>query len=370
MAMDERGAARGPAPQRSANFGLAPPRGFLLPAILLLLTEQPGYGYALVPRLREFRFGHVDRPAVYRALAVLEHDGLVTVESEDVRSGQVRRVYAPTPLGQKVLRSWMSVVREEHAHLGEVIRRYQATGTTEAVLAEVEGGWVPELDLEWSAVSTTSLWRRRLMPLDDLDEARERSDQPEVPRAEAVESTADSESAGGRTPARFELDPERSAVIIDARSTVGPISFGTVGVTGALYAVVISGAVSTEIPPTGRLTIDVSALHSGNKVYDAELRRRIDARRFPTATVELTDCEPSAPCSRYKLSGEITFHGVSRRAEGTVSVEARSDDQLVISGEQAFDVRDFAVPSPTMLMLRIFPDVRVRLHAEAKRVDV
>jgi hypothetical protein len=41
----------------------------------------------------------------------------------------------------------------------------------------------------------------------------------------------------------------------------------------------------------------------------------------------------------------------------------------VISGEQVFDIRDFAVASPTMLMLRIFPDVRVRLHAEAVRAE-
>jgi hypothetical protein len=52
-----------------------------------------------------------------------------------------------------------------------------------------------------------------------------------------------------------------------------------------------------------------------------------------------------------------------------VCVEALSGDRLVISGEQVFDIRDFAVPSPTMLMLRIFPDVRVRLQAEAARAD-
>jgi hypothetical protein len=57
---------------------------------------------------------------------------------------------------------------------------------------------------------------------------------------------------------------------------------------------------------------------------------------------------------------------VTRPAEGTVCVEAISDRRLVITGEQVFDIRDFAVASPTMLMLRIYPDVRVRLHAEAE----
>ena len=36
-------------------------------AVLLLLSEKPGYGYSLVKELRTFRFGPVDRPSVYRA---------------------------------------------------------------------------------------------------------------------------------------------------------------------------------------------------------------------------------------------------------------------------------------------------------------
>ncbi len=182
----------------------------------------------------------------------------------------------------------------------------------------------------------------------------------------AAQGRPDASSAGGR----FLLDPERSAVLIDARSTVGPICFATVGLKGSLHATVVDGILNTDTPPSGELTIDVSELRSGNKLYDAELQRRIDARRFPTATVELRDCTPSAPGSRYRLRGELTFHGISRLAEGTVYVEAQGDDRLVISGEQVFDIRDFAVPSPTMLMLRIFPDVRVRLHAEAARTDL
>jgi DNA-binding PadR family transcriptional regulator/polyisoprenoid-binding protein YceI len=345
----------------------------MLPAILLLLSEHPSYGYALVPRLRDLRFGRVDRPAVYRALGQLERDGLVHVSAEHTRSGQTRRVYLVTPLGERVLRVWMGVIREEHAHLGEVIHRYQATGTTDAVLAEVESGWLPELDMEWSSVSTTSRWRRRLLPLEEADEA----EAGPPPPSETVPDTPAAPRRGAATPShprqpvmrRFALDPERSAVIIEARSTVGPISFGTIGIEGSLYAVLEDGVVSTEVPPTGWLTIDVSGLSSGNKLYDAELQRRIDARRFPAATVEVKHCSRSIPGTRYQLRGELTFHGITREAEGTVTVEALTDDRLVISGEQVFDIRDFEVPSPTMLMLRIFPDVRVRLQAEAGRAD-
>jgi len=378
MATQERD-ARGPGSEGAARFELAPPRRFMLPAILLLLSERPSYGYALVPRLRDLRFGRVDRPAVYRALGQLEQDGLVHVSAEHTRPGQTRRVYSVTPLGERVLRVWMGVIREEHAHLGEVIHRYQATGTTDAVLAEVESAWLPELDMEWSSVSTTSRWRRRLLPSDETDEAAE----PGAPGQAVADPPPPSETAPATPTARrrgaaaapshphepvmrrFSLDPERSAVIIEARSTVGPISFGTIGIEGCLYAVLEDGVVSTEVPPTGWLTIDVSGLSSGNKLYDAELQRRIDARRFPTATVEVKHCSRSIPGLRYQLRGGLTFHGITREAEGTVTVEALTDDRLVISGEQVFDIRDFEVPSPTMLMLRIFPDVRVRLQAEA-----
>ncbi len=159
-------------------------------------------------------------------------------------------------------------------------------------------------------------------------------------------------------------------MLIDVRSTVGPISFGTIGVTGTIQAAVADGVLRTDIAPSGHLTIDVSGLNSGNKLYDAELLRRIDARRFPTATVDLRECAERA---RYPLPPGRRAHlprGDPRPAEGTVSVEAHLDRRLVITGEQVFDIREFDIPSPTVLMLRIYPDVRVRLHAEAELEEV
>ncbi|MGO8862533.1 MAG: helix-turn-helix transcriptional regulator [Acidimicrobiales bacterium] len=343
------------AEEGASRFELAPPRRFILPAILLLLSEQPGYGYGLVPRLEEFRFGHVDRPAVYRALAQLETDGLVRATSQNPRAGQSRRVYSVTVLGERVLRVWMGVIKEEHDYLGQALRRYQATGTIDAVLAEVEGGWSTALGVGWSPVSSTSGGRRRPIPSDPGWEGRPHLSGVGAAPVDEVPTTRE-----------FRLNPERSAVLIDVRSTVGPLSFGTLGVSGTVHAAVVGGVVRTDAPPSGRVTIDVSGLNSGNPLYDAELLRRIDARRFPTATVDLRECAPAGPGTRYRLAGELTFHGVTRLAEGTVSIDALSDRHLVIAGEQVFDIRDFALSSPTVLMLRIFPDVRVSLHAEAE----
>ena len=406
-----------------ARFELAPPRRFMLPAILLLLSEQPGYGYGLVPRLVEFRFGHVDRPAVYRALAQLERDGLVQVSANDRHHGQGRRVYSVTPLGERVLRvcalpvwdvhaggrmlvpMWptrsgrgsssfaptpgrsratgMRVVREEHAHLGEVIRRYQATATIDSVLSEVEGGWVPELDLAWSPVSTTSLWRRRLMPpesesddavshLADLvggspgsDRSKFSSGLPGISGRNRMRTR----SAGGspRTPTmgRFILD-QRSAVLIDASRQSDP-SVSVRRGAGALKAA-MGEAGGTRNPLRQAGSPSTWRDWSGSKLA-TRTPPAYQLASLPERGVELKECTPSAPGWRYRLRGELTFHGITRRTEGTVRIESASDDRIVISGEQAFDIRDFALPSPTMLMLRIFPDVRVRLHAEAERSD-
>lgn len=72
----------------------------------------------------------------------------------------------------------------------------------------------------------------------------------------------------------------------------------------------------------------------------------------------------------YHLVGALTFDGVTCSSEGTVSVEAVSDQRLVVTGQQAFDIRDFAIPSPTVLTLRIYPDVRIRLDVEAELEEV
>ena len=123
-------------PRRMTRFDLAPPRHFVFPAVLLLLSEEPSYGYELVKGLRAFRFGTVDRPAVYRALAQLEKDGLVESRSAQSKAGTARRVYGLTEDGEVALRRWMGVMKEERDGLDRVLRRYRATATPQALLAD------------------------------------------------------------------------------------------------------------------------------------------------------------------------------------------------------------------------------------------
>jgi DNA-binding PadR family transcriptional regulator len=331
--------------ERVSRFEFAPPRHFVLPAVLLLLSEQPGYGYSLEKDLRELDFGKIDRPTVYRTLALLEQDGLVESWSEAPTAGKPRRVYGVTPLGERVLRVWMSVIKEERDCLGRVLGRYRATGTVDAALAEVEDGWARTLDLGWSSVSPVSAPPRRVEP---------------------VTRIGDGSADPKRGHERFRLVPDRSVVVIDVRSTVGPLSFGAIGVTGVIEADVADGHVDCGTAPSGSLDIRLADLRSGNGLYDAELQRRIDVRRFPLAKLQLSHCVGLSTPNRYRLAGDLTFHGVTGPVSGTVNVAVKPDGRLVVTGEHVFDIRAFAIPSPTMLMLRIYPDVRVRLQVEAE----
>jgi DNA-binding PadR family transcriptional regulator len=435
------------AASHASRFGLAPPRRFVLPAILLLLSEQPGYGYSLQKDLQEFRFGDIDRANIYRALAQLEADGLVQSRPEAPKAGQARRVYGVTPLGERVLREWMSVIKEERDCLGRVLRRYQSTRALDAVLAEVEGGWAATLGFGWSpvsSVSSTSPGRRPLAFIDTIGDPNATADpnpsanpkpsaNPDAnPGADAdadvdIVTHLDAEvgaevgagvgadvGAGGPTartgtspgvatpawsvsreiqhcppdgplsghrpaaaaplgeqghlgegPKRFSLLADRSVILIEVRSTVGPISFGGIGVTGSVTADIVDGTLRAGSRPEAHLEVAIDGLRSGNRVYDAELLRRVDARRFPTAAVDLRTCVPGGSANCYRLAGDLNFHGVTRSAQGTVTVEIGAESRLVVTGEQLLDIRDFDVASPTVLMLRIYPDVRVRLHVEA-----
>ena len=343
-------------PSRHTRFEVAAPRHFLLPAILLLLVEEPRHGYSLAKGVHALQLGRVDRPSVYRALAQLEADGLVRSAAGAPRGGQGRNVYCLTEQGEQVLRRWMGVIKQERDGLDRVLRRYVATGTVDAVLAEVEGGWHAVTATPWSPVSSTSrIERGHASPLSAIPTSAPRS-ATETPMIDP----------GHVAPSRFRVVPDRSVVMINARSSVGPITFGAIGVTGYIEACVAARRVHATPFPAAHIEIEVEQLRSGNSLYDAELLRRIEAKRHPTVSLDLRACAALGATGRYQLGGEVTFHGVSRPLDGTVSVVMTSDHTLVVRGEQVVDIRDFGVASPTVLMLRIYPDVVAGLQIEAE----
>ena len=166
------------------------------------------------------------------------------------------------------------------------------------------------------------------------------------------------------------LIPERSAVLLDVQTSLGPVSFGANGLEGFIEVVIRDGRIDAGHPAAAHLELLVNRLTSGNSAYDSELRRQINARRFPTSYLDLHGVTAlDLPSSSFEVRGEITLRGVAVPATGVVVAELPEPELLVVSGEETVDISDFGIPPPTLFMIKIDPEVKVRLHLEARQAS-
>jgi polyisoprenoid-binding protein YceI len=159
------------------------------------------------------------------------------------------------------------------------------------------------------------------------------------------------------------VQPERSAVLILARSNVGPIELASTAVTGQAEATLNHGVLDLDHPPTAALDIPVTSLSSGNIRYDREIHRRLDAQRFPRISAALETAR-QAGSTGLAVAGTLTIHGMTVNMAGDFEIEALDESHLRIVGEHAIDIRDFSISLPTTLMLRIYPEVIVQFRIE------
>ena len=169
--------------------------------------------------------------------------------------------------------------------------------------------------------------------------------------------------------ARYRIVPGRSRVWIEARSTLHPIHTETTGLEGWLDFVVRDGGrVDLDAAPSAHLELKVDQLRSGNPLEDRELRRRIDARRFPTIAGDLTVMRETEEDGRYRVEGDLTFKGVTRRYEDDMTLEAVDGEMVILAGQKTFDVRDFGLEPPRILLLKVEPDVTVKVAIVAEKI--
>jgi len=99
------------------------PKHFLQPCLLLLLQEQPDYGYDLVARLRSFGIDD-DSGTVYRTLRALERDGAVVSRWKAPVAGPARRMYEISPVGIEQLDRWARALGETRKALDGFLTRH------------------------------------------------------------------------------------------------------------------------------------------------------------------------------------------------------------------------------------------------------
>jgi len=168
--------------------------------------------------------------------------------------------------------------------------------------------------------------------------------------------------------ARYRLVPDRSFASIRARSSLHPIHSETDGLEGWLdLRLTRDGALDLRSRPSAHIELPVNRLRSGNPLEERELRRRIDASRYPTIAGDLTAMSESSADGHYVVEGDVTFLGISRPHTDQMTVEQLDGRTLRLSGQSSFDVRDFGLVPPRILLLKVEPIVTVRVTVVAEK---
>jgi polyisoprenoid-binding protein YceI len=167
--------------------------------------------------------------------------------------------------------------------------------------------------------------------------------------------------------ARYEIDSGRTTVWIEARSSLHPIRSETSALRGWFDGdIEADGRLSEGSSPKAELELPIDLMSSGNGLYDREMKRRVDARRYPTITATLAAMMPTATAGRYRAEGDVTFHGVTRRVSDELALSAPEPGTVVFEGQHAFNLPDFGMQPPRIMMLKVYPDVTIRVRIVAK----
>jgi hypothetical protein len=170
--------------------------------------------------------------------------------------------------------------------------------------------------------------------------------------------------------ARFHIVPGESLVWIEAASNLHAITTRTDGPEGHLDVVLDpDGRVDPDRPISARISLPVERLRSGNPLEEREMRRRIQARRHPSIDGELLELQRSGSDGHYWARGRLTFRGVTQDHADELVIARVDDRTLTVVGESAFDIRDYGMDPPQILMLKVRPEVRVRIELVAARRD-
>ena len=130
--------------------------------VLLLLDEAPGHGYELCARLERVGFTPNTPSTVYRALAALEKEELVSAAwTTDGAAGPARRVFAVSPDGLRLLDGSCAALKSEIKSLDGRLARFvrQRLG----VISQRKGDYIFRVNAAFSVrANTESAARRKL----------------------------------------------------------------------------------------------------------------------------------------------------------------------------------------------------------------
>lgn len=167
---------------------------------------------------------------------------------------------------------------------------------------------------------------------------------------------------------RYTFDPEVSRASFDGRSSLHAIHHEVAGVEGHVDLEVLpDGSIDESTAPSGQLSIPVDRLRSGNSLQDSEMRRRLDSKAHPNIEGKVLEMTRVGRSQAYRVRGKVTVNGVTCEHEDEVMLEVVDDRAIRLTGYSTFDVRDYGISPPRLLLLRIDPMLTVQVDIRAVR---
>jgi polyisoprenoid-binding protein YceI len=164
---------------------------------------------------------------------------------------------------------------------------------------------------------------------------------------------------------KFLLLGERCGLTATARSTLHPVRAEATELTGWIEATLVDGALHPDAPVTARFELPLSALRVDNPLFGREVERRLEVKLHPLVVAEVDRVSGGTDPGRYRANGQLTLHGVRHPVGGSATLRVGDAGELHVTGQVRLDIRDFGLRPPSMLGLRVRPEVDVELRIVA-----
>ena len=165
--------------------------------------------------------------------------------------------------------------------------------------------------------------------------------------------------------ARYRIVPERSKIWVEARSSLHPIKAESSAVQGEIDVQMVDGHIDLTAAPKGSLELEVESLQTGNRLYDRQIESQLEVRKYRRIRGEVKQVSAGGDASHLRVRGDLSLHGVTRELDGDVVVKAVDDKTVQVEGEKTIDLRNFNLKPPQILMLKVYPEVKIRARIVA-----
>jgi len=69
------------------------------------------------------------------------------------------------------------------------------------------------------------------------------------------------------------------------------------------------------------------------------------------------------------VSGDITFRGVTQQHDDVMSISSLDAETIQLEGQSSFDIRHYGMEPPRLLLLKVQPEVEIRIQVSAVRAS-